>query len=113
MSEADNSIRIDDEITAELRAVAFNAAPFSSAENQARILDPDFGLPRTHERAFQIVRTIRRAVEVEQERKARCRLCLPGARLVRRSKRNQNDARMRRLKFGGVLTQLCHMLAAG
>ncbi len=112
MCKADRAVCIDDEIAAELRAIALNAAPSFPAKDQARILDPHFRLPRPRERAFQIVRAICRPLWVEQEGKTRARFGLPRARLVRRAKRNENGAGVRRLKFGGVLTQLCHVFAA-
>ena len=61
---------------------------------------------------FQFESAIAGAISVEQERKARSCFGLPRAGLIALPKRNQSDARVRRLKFCRVLTQLCHVLAA-
>lgn len=112
MRKSNVAICIHDEIAAELRAIALDPAPREAfaAQHQARVLQPHFRLPCPHERAFQIVRAIRGTIWVKQECKTRARFGLPRARLVRRSKRNQDDARIHCLKCSRVLAQLCHML---
>ncbi len=112
MAESKNAICIHDEIAAELRTITLDATPFPAAKHQTRILYPYFRLPRPHKRTLQIVRAVCRTLRVEQECKTRAGFGLPGARLMSRSKRNEDDARIRRLKRGSVLAQLCHVLAA-
>ncbi len=112
MRKADCAVRIDDEIAAELRAVALNPAPSSTAQHQARVHHPDLGLPRMHKRMFQLIGAIRDAVRIEKQCKARACFGLPDTRLICRAKRNENDAGVRRLKRGNMLAQLRHMLAA-
>ena len=88
ISQADDSILVDDKITSQLGAIALYAAPSTPGEQQSGIGEPDFRTPRSDQRAVQTVGLVGFQLRIQKKIERQSGFLHPGFGSRNRPERN-------------------------
>ncbi len=113
ISQPDNTIRIDDKISAELCRVAVFGQELSPGGKQFRVCPECLGRPRAPDRAFKLVRAVHASGGVKQHFERIACILHPLLDSRQCSERDDKNARVQAHKIVLALAQLCSMFAAG
>jgi hypothetical protein len=113
MDQTHDTVRVDNEIGAQVGRVALDAAPAASGSHHLHVAPHRPRIPGSKGRTLQFIRLVDLALRVEQELEGGTGLLQPGLGCRKCAEGEDQDLDVWPLKFTLMLSKLCHVLAAG